>query len=126
MKEITIQIEGQDFIIDLDKAKELGVIKEDSTIKDFKVGDVFLLSGGCKVIIVQTGYTSFYESDVEQRYSFAGLAAGLDLFSSFGKEGGTRKEVLAYLNNGDSYSDTPAKFLKNINKDISRLLSKLV
>jgi hypothetical protein len=124
MKEITIQIEGQDFIIDLDKAKSLGVVKEDPTIKDFNVGDVFLLASGSKVIIVQTGYTNIYESDIEQRYSFAGLD-GLRFFSNFGKEGATKEKIISYLNQ-KTYFEKNTKFLKNINKDISKLISDLV
>jgi hypothetical protein len=126
MKEITVNIEGKEFIIDLEKAKELGVLKEDKTIKDFQVGDVFLLASGSKVIIVQNGYNNIY-SDTEQRYNFAGLGYSLNLYSSssFGKEGGTKEEVLAYLNNGNFFSERPAKFLKNINKDVEKLLVKL-
>jgi hypothetical protein len=117
MKEITIQIEGQDFIIDLDKAKELGVIKENPIIKDFNVGDVFLYCGS-KVIIVKTGYNSVFE---EQRYSLAGLYGTLNLFSSFGKEGATKEVVLGYLNG--QHANT--KFLKNIDKDIRKFLETI-
>jgi hypothetical protein len=125
MKNINITIEETEYIFDIEKAKELGVLKEDKTIKDLQVGDVFLLSSGSRVIIVQTGYTSIYDSNNEQRYNFAGLGKGLDLYSSFGKEGGTKEEVLSYLNNGNSFSERPAKFLKNINKDVEKLLVKL-
>lgn len=124
MKEITVNIEGKEFIIDLEKAKELGVLKEDKTIKDLQVGDVFLLASGSKVIIVQNGYNNIY-SDTEQRYNFAGLGYSLDLYSSFGKEGGTKEEVLAYLNNGNYFLERPTKFLKNINKDVENFLQKL-
>jgi len=121
MKEITVNIEGTEFIIDLEKAKELGVLREDTKIKDFNVGDVFLTSSGSKVMIVQSGYASFNQ---EQKYNFAGLD-GLRFFSNFGKEGATKEKIISYLNQ-KIYFEKNSKFLKNINEDISKLISDLV
>lgn len=120
MKEITVKIEETEYIIDLEKAKELGVLKEDTTIKDFKVGDVFSLPWyGDNIIIVQNGYAS---SSKEQKYNIAGLD-GLGLYLDFGSQGLNKTEMLAWLNK--SNNGKHVKFIKNINNDIAELLKSL-
>lgn len=114
-----VTIEGKEYEIDIEKAKELGVVKE-NTIKDFEVGDVFSLPWyGDNIIIVQNGYVS---SSKEQKYNIAGLD-GLGLYSDFGSQGLNKTEMLAWLNK--SNNGMHAKFIKNINNDIQKLLSNL-
>lgn len=115
-----VTIEGKEYEIDIEKAKELGVLKEDATIKDFKVGDVFVpASGGYKIIIVQNGFAC---SSEEQKYNIAGLY-GFEIYSDFGSQGLNKTEMLAWLN--ESWNGEHAKFIKNINNDIEELLSNL-
>jgi hypothetical protein len=116
-----VTIEGKEYEIDIEKAKELGVLKEDATIKDFKVGDVFSLPWyGDNIIIVQNGYAAYHSK--EQRYNIAGLD-GLGLYPDFGSQGLNKTEMLAWLNK--SNNGMHAKFIKNINNDIQKLLSNL-
>ena len=113
---VTVQINGKDYIIDIAKAKSLGVLKEDTTIKDFKVGDVFVTDVGNAVIIVSAGYS--------YKYSIAGLYGDLNVFSDFGAQGATREEMLKFLNSkSQGYT---RKFVKNINADFSLLLAKVL
>jgi hypothetical protein len=118
MKEIKITIEGKEYNIDIEKAKELGVLKVpkvDTTIKSFEVGDVFS-SGFDAILIVQNGRPLI---SAEQRYNIAGLD-GLFLYSDFGSEGVSKEEMLAYLNKGDD--GFGYKFVKNVNSEIETLL----
>ena len=114
-----VTIEGKEYEIDIEKAKELGVLKEDATIKDFKVGDVFVPASGGKVIIVQNGYTDYKR---EQKYNIAGLD-GLELYSDIGSQGLNKTEMLAWLNR--SWNGKHTKFIKNINNDIKEWMSNL-
>lgn len=119
---VSVQINGKDYIIDIAKAKSLGVIKEDATIKDFSVGDVFVNDVfvndvGNAVIIVPTGYS--------YRYSIAGLWGDLNVFSDFGAQGATKKEMLQFLN-AETHGGISWKFVKNINADFSLLLTKVL
>jgi hypothetical protein len=118
--ETKITIEGKEYTVDIAKAKELGVLKEDATIKDFKVGDVFSLPWyGDNIIIVQNGYVS---SSKEQKYNIAGLD-GLGIYPDFGSQGLNKTEMLAWLNKSNNGKRT--KFIKNINNDIAELLKSL-
>jgi hypothetical protein len=126
--ETKITIEGKEYTVDIAKAKELGVLKEDTTIKDFKVGDVFLRPCGSKLIIVENGYAFFSK---EQRYNIAGLY-GLELYSDIGSQGLNKTEMLAWLNKTEmlawlnkSCNGNHTKFIKNINDDIQKLLESL-
>ena len=115
--DVTVQISGKDYIIDIAKAKSLGVLKEDAAIKYFKVGDVFVTDTvGSAVIIVSAGYSN--------RYSIAGLGGGLNVFSDFGAHGATREEMLKFLN--AKTQGFTKKFVKNINADFSLLLAKVL
>ena len=115
-----VTIEGKEYEIDIEKAKELGVIKEDNSIKDFKVGDVFRLHyGGNFIVIIETGYHSFGK----ERYSFTGLDNVISNYSSFGPEGGTKEDVLKQLNKWKARD--AIVFLKNINEDFKKLLKSL-
>jgi uncharacterized Fe-S cluster-containing MiaB family protein len=112
MKEITVNIEGKEFIIDLEKAKSLGVLKEDKIIKDFKVGDMYSSTNGYEgIIIVETGWKSCL-------YNVIGLCDDLSYYSDFGKEGVSREKMLEYLQK----NYTTKHFVKNINNDFRNLV----
>lgn len=124
MNNITVHINGKDFIIDIAKAKSLGLLKADTTIRDFRVGDVFMTSHSSAIIIVKYGYASG-----EQKYSIAGLNGGSDIFSDFSDKGATKvfgcatkEEVLKFLNRPHA----GIKFIKNINADFSLLLARVL
>ena len=114
-----ITIENKEYLIDIDKAKELGVLKEDNSIKSFKVGDAFLLKHGNIIVIIETGYN---DSD-RRRYSFSGLYDSIENYSTFGPVGGTQEEVLKQLN---KWKDSERMvFVKNINEDFAKLIKSL-
>jgi hypothetical protein len=110
-----VTLEGKEYEIDLEKAKELGVIKEDNSIKDFEVGDVFS-SGFNPILIVQNGWP---DASKEKRYNIAGLD-GMHLYSDFGNKGASKQEMLNYLNYGRRGEDL--QFIKNVNSEIDTLL----
>jgi hypothetical protein len=115
-----ITIEDKEYLIDIEKAKELGVLKEDDSIKSFKVGDAFKLSNGNIAVIIEMGYN---DSVYKRRYSFTGLCNELLNYSTFGSEGGTKEEVLEQLN---KWKDSELMvFVKNINEDFAKLIKSL-
>jgi len=116
MKEIKVTIEDKDFTINLEKAKSLGLLEEDRSIKEFFVGDVFS-SGFNPILIVQNGWP---DTSKEQRYNIAGLD-GLFLYSDFGSKGASKEEMLTYLN-----GVCGLKFVKNVNSEIETLMKKLI
>jgi hypothetical protein len=117
MKVITY--EGKEFEIDLERAKELGVLKETlQPITDFKIGDAYRLKQGNFVVVVEAGYAY----DDAARYSFSGFGDELYNYSPFGKQGGTREQVIESLN---AYQKKGAVFIKNINEDFKKLLKSL-
>lgn len=114
MKEITVNIEGKEFIIDLEKAKSLGVLKEDKIIKDFNVGDMYSITNGYEaIIIVETGWNSCL-------YNIIGLCDDLSYYSDFGKEGISKEKMLEYL----QMNYTTKHFVKNINSDFKKLVKE--
>lgn len=115
-----VTIEGKEYNIDIEKAKELGVLKEDNTIKSFKIGDTYRLKAGIYVVVVEAGYNLYGDN---LRYSFAGYQGKLQNYSTFGKEGGTEEQVLERLNNYQA--NQGAVFVKNINEDFKNLLMSL-
>jgi len=115
MKELKVTIEGEEYNIDIEKAKELGVLKVpkvDTTIKSFQVGDVFSTRSGT-ILIVQNGFSK------DPRYNIAGLD-GLFLYSTIGGEGLSRTEMLKFLNR--NFKGFGYKFVKNVNSEIETLL----
>lgn len=110
-----VTIEGKEFVIDVEKAKELGVLKEDKTIKDFKVGDLYS-AGFDPIVIVQNGWP---DTSKEKRYNIAGLD-GLYLYSDMGNKGASKQEMLDWLNDRERYEGL--KFIKNVNSEIDTLL----
>ena len=112
MKKFKVTIEGEDFYIDIDQAQKLGLLKQEPFIKDFNVGDLFVTKNGGAIIIVSCGYNS-------NKYSIAGLF-GLTVFSNFGSDGGTKKQILEHL------KLVHAKFVRNINSDVESLVEKFI
>jgi hypothetical protein len=118
MKELNITIQGTEYIFDIEKAKSLGVLREDTTIKTIEVGDLYLLHNCSPLVIVEHGFASvnYGESIL---YNIIGLWSGLQTYSYF-PCGATREEMLAQLN---SYTkDKALKFIKNINDDFKALV----
>jgi len=114
-----ITIEDKEYLIDIEKAKELGVLKEDNSIKSFKVGDAFRFKHGNIIVIIETGFNS----PDRRRYSFSGLYDSIGNYSTFGSEGGTKEEVLKQLN---KWKDSERiVFVKNINEDFAKLIKSL-
>jgi hypothetical protein len=114
--QIKINIEGQDYNVNLEKAIELGVISKDSSIKDFNVGDLFVTKYGIKMIIVDHGYFFGLE---KAKYNIIGLGNSFKVYSDF-RSGATKDEMIEYLNN-ENY-----KFVKNLNKDLENLLGNVL
>lgn len=107
-----IEIEGKEYEIDFNRAKELGLCKEiHEKITDFSAGDVFESKNGTRILIIQTSYSN-------TKYNIAGRN-GLYLYSDFNSQPFSRVEMFEYLN-----SDLKYKFIKNINNDIDTLISE--
>jgi len=113
MKEIKVTLEGEDFYIDIEQAQKLGLLRDKPTISNFHIGDLFKTRVNGYIIIVPCGHNN--------RYSIGGLY-GFDIFSNFGKEGATKEEIIAYLNQ----SVVNAKYIKNVNRDVDALMQKLI
>jgi len=112
MNTTTVTINGQDFTIDLDKAKQLGLLQECQPIADLAVGDVFESEGGLvRVLIIDAFYDG---SDNINRYQIAGLN-GLEPYSDF-------EELLSMSDMLDWLNDRKYKFVKNINDEIQKLI----
>lgn len=116
MKEITVNIEGTEYTIDIEKAKSLGLLK-DTKIDAIRTGDLFKLTNNNIVLIVAKCWGRAYAG---QRWGLAGLADTLELYSAFNKEGATEEEMLQWLN-----QQKGIKFIKNINDDVKALISSL-
>jgi hypothetical protein len=122
MKELNITIQGTEYIFDIEKAKSLGVLKEDTTIKTIEIGDLYLLHNISPVIIVEHGFASVGSGETIL-YNIIGLWGGLQTYSDF-PCGATREEMLAHLN---KYTKGKAlKFIKNINDDFKALVDSVV
>jgi hypothetical protein len=118
MKTISITIEGTEYVLDLEKAKNLGVLKEDTSIKKIEIGDMYLLHNISPVIIVEHGFASVGSGE-PILYNTVGLWGGLQTYSDF-PCGATREEMLAHLNKYTK--DKALKFIKNINDDFKALV----
>ena len=119
--QIKISIEGQDYNVNLEKAIELGVISKDSTIKDFRVGNAYKFDNGNVIVIVDNGYNPTYPIKSPLMYNICGLERGLEVYSTLGRNGVTKEEMLEYLNERKS----KLTFIKNINNDFKRILSDI-
>ena len=122
MKELKVAIEGVEYIMDVEKAKSLGVLREDTTIKKIEIGDLYLLHNVSPLIIVEHGFASLGSGEAIL-YNFIGLWSGMQTYSDF-PHGATQEEMLAFLN---SYAKNKAlKFVKNIDGDFTRLLDSVI
>lgn len=122
MDDLKIKIDGKDYVFDVDKAKQLGVLKEDTTIKDVSVGDVFrYVDSGNLLVVVPHGYNP---NPGTERFNIAGRQGGLYVYSYFGKDGATKEQLLLYLNSSNT-GVYLKKFVKNINDDFKQLLENL-
>jgi len=122
MKELNITIQGTEYIFDIEKAKSLGVLREDTTFKALEVGDLYLLHNCSPLVIVEHGFASVIDGET-MLYNIIGLWSGLQTYSHF-PSGATREEMLALLNN--YAKDKALKFVKNINADFTALLDSVV
>lgn len=121
MDDFKLKIDGKDYVFDVDKAKQLGVLKEDTSIKDVSVGDVFrYVVSGSLIVIVPHG---FCPARLD-RFNLAGIHGSMDLYSVFGKDGATKEQLLFYLNSSNTGTNLK-KFVKNINDDFKQLLENL-
>ena len=122
MDDFKLKIDGKDYVFDVDKAKQLGVLKEEATIiKDVSVGDVFrYVVSGSLIVIVPHG---FHPGRLD-RFNLAGIHGSMDLYSTFGKDGATKEQLLIYLNSSNTGTNLK-KFVKNINDDFTQLLENL-
>ncbi len=112
MNTTTVTINGQNFTIDLDKAKELGLLQEQQPITDLAVGDVFEGEGGLiRIMIIDAFYD---DSDNINRFQIAGVN-GLEPYSDF-------DELLSMSDTLDWLNDRKYKFVKNINDKIQKLI----
>jgi hypothetical protein len=112
MNTTTVTINGQDFTIDLDKAKALGLLQERQPITSLAIGDVFESDGGLiRVLIIDAFYDG---SDNINRFQIAGLD-GLEPYSDF-------EELLNMADMLDWLNDRKYKFVKNINDKINELI----
>lgn len=109
-----ITLENQEYEIDIQRAKELGLCKEVAKeITDFNVGDVFECQNGERVLIVQSEHGN--KSEHGARYNIAGLN-GLKVFSDFGSSLLNHQQMLKWLR------DNEYSFVANINDDIEELI----
>jgi hypothetical protein len=112
-----ITIEGTNYEINIEKAKQLGLCTEiRQPIKGFQVGDVFSLNeegSSLRVLIVQ----STYGGKKKPTYNIAGIN-GVYLYSDFRDRAVSQTEILKFLN------ERNFKFLKNINNEIASLVDE--
>lgn len=108
-----IEIEGKEYEIDINRAKELGLCKEThKKITDFSVGDVFESKHDLRIIIIHSTYNPY-----GHKYNIAGNI-GLGLYSDFGENPLGQEQMLDFLNSKEY------KFIKNITVDIDTLISE--
>jgi hypothetical protein len=112
MNETTLSIDDKEYIINIDKAIELGIAKlKKEKIENFQAGDVFE-DDGCRVMIIDA-YCDCYE--VENRYQIAGFY-GAEVFSDFDKLL-SREEMINHLNEREYV------FVRNINAEIEKIIN---
>jgi ribosomal protein S18 acetylase RimI-like enzyme len=117
MNEITIN--DKTFLIDIERAKSLGLITEKrKQIVHFEDGDLFA-GEHLSVVVMRRSYKSDFWDIVAAEYR------GLEHFSDFGvdrehSEGLTFDEMLDFLNNRE------LSFVKNINYDIKNLVKEIL
>jgi hypothetical protein len=108
---MNIEINNKLYTIELERALELGILKE--CITRINVGDVYEYpEGGTRLCFVQAAYSS-------GRFRIIGLG-GFGCFSDgpFKGEGATYSETVAWANKKN------LKFIRNINVQVSDLITK--
>lgn len=110
----TINIDGIKYELDLQRAKQLGIIEECKKIKDFEIGDLFAyVKTGCWFVIVEQGRSG--------NYAIIGLGDSLRTFSDCGANGYSTEQMLEFLNSGSEKF-----FVKNINEDFADVVKLAV
>ena len=110
----TINIDGINYELDLQRAKQLGIIEESKRIKDFEIGDLFAYAGsGCWFVVVEHGCSG--------NYAIIGLGDSLRTFSDCGANGYSTEQMLNFLNSGSEKI-----LVKNINKDFADVVKLAV
>lgn len=106
----TINIDGINYELDLQRAKQLGIIEESKRIKDFEIGDLFAYAGSdCWFVVVEHGCSG--------NYAIIGLDSSLRPFGDCGASGFSRSQMLNFLNTG-----VEKIFVKNINEDFANVV----
>jgi hypothetical protein len=113
MNKQVVTIGDKNYIIDLDRAKFLGLCVENK-IESFNVGDVFRSASGLVSILILECNCTIAE---DTRYQIAGRN-GLETYSEF-DEPVTAQEILEYLN------DEGYTHVGNINDKVARLIIEL-
>jgi len=113
MNKQVVTIGDKNYIIDLDRAKELGICIENK-IESFSVGDVFRSTSGLVSILILECNCAVAKNT---RYQIAGRQ-GLETYSDF-DEPITAEEIVEYLNDG-GYTR-----VGNINDEVARLIGEL-
>lgn len=112
-----ITLENQEYEIDIERAKKLGLCKEvGKEITDINAGDVFEAPCRERVLIVEAVYGS--KSFGTKLYNIAGLD-GLEVFSDLNNEPLNYKEMIAWLN------ERKCTFIANINLDVKGLIKSV-
>ncbi len=111
MNETTLSINSKEYIINIDKAIELGIAKPKKVkIENLQAGDVFE-NDQYRVMIIDA-YCDCYGN--KNRYQLAGFY-GVEVFSDFNRLL-SRQEMINYLNKGEYV------FIRNINTEIKEII----
>lgn len=114
----TIKIEGTEYRIDIDRAKEFGVLKE-KTKYPLLPGDVYVCEKGNvnNLLLIQTQYGL---TDKDKRYNLLGIGFSPNSNDFYCKPDHTIEEIKKHL------EDKKMQFSHNIGKEIRKLVNKIV
>lgn len=110
----TVKIDGIEYELDLQRAKQMGIIKESKKINDFEIGDLFIYENTNWFVVVRQGYFS-------DKYTIIGLDDSFRHFSDCGTDGLSKSQMLGFLNRGGEKI-----FVKNINEDFTNVVKLLL
>jgi ABC-type molybdate transport system substrate-binding protein len=112
--ETKVNIEGQEYEINLDRAKELGVIKEArKPITDIKTGDLFYSKLNGNMIVIQQ---SQWQAD---EYIFSGSVDTLYPYNQpWPSKSMSKKNVINWFNT----NDPDRVFVGNINDQVREII----
>lgn len=117
-----ITLENQEYEIDIERAKQLGLCKEvRKQITSFKVGDVLQAPSHRRSVITAVNWCYSGDQEKSQRYNLAGIH-GLNLFSNFGSDLEklpTYEGMLEYLNSQQFV------LIGNINDEVATAINNL-